>query len=73
MKNGWLPVALFLAGTLLGNLGACGVGEYKLRALQAEQTLDHDRIVRIENDVRWIKRYLQLTQPYGKMEDGGGP
>lgn len=62
MSN-WLRVSLFLAGLLAGTLGAGGVARYQYNDLEAKYDADHERLVRIENDVKWVIRTMLRVYP----------
>lgn len=54
----WLTVSLFLVGILAGTVGAGGVGAIKYARLEEKVYQDHERLVRIEQDVAWIRQML---------------
>lgn len=62
MKLNWLAIALFLAGILAGTAGSGGIGMVQYARLESrmEQRYveDHERLVKIETDVRWIREML---------------
>ena len=62
MKVNWLTVSLFLAGIIAGTIGAGGVGAVQYARLEAKMESrydeDHERLVRIEENVKWIRAEL---------------
>jgi hypothetical protein len=67
-KGNWLRIALFLAGILAGIVGAGGVSAVQISNLESKYELDHDRLVRIETDVAWIKNFLMRLQREAKRD-----
>lgn len=74
MKINWLGVSLFLAGILAGTVGSGGVGAIQYARLESrmEQRYieDHERLVKIETDVAWIRQMLAKID--GSRYNGGG-
>lgn len=62
MKINWLPVVLFLAGIIAGTVGAGGVGAVQYARLEEKMEVryleDHERLVRVEENVKWIRKAL---------------
>lgn len=57
-----MQLALFLGGIIAGTVGAGGVGAVQYARLEVKMEeryhSDHERLVKIENDVRWIREML---------------
>ena len=58
----WLRVSLFLAGLLAGTAGAGGVARYQYLQLEREYKIDHDTLIEIRTDVKWIKAAIIRLQ-----------